>query len=197
MFRKKLVTLIMIFFVILLNYSPTTSYACSCMAPISVQEELTKNSAVFSGKVIDILDVNKNNKIQSSADPIAFLFEVDEAWKGIDQTQVIVYTERDSASCGYPFTINDEYMVYANEIEGQLKTNICSRTANLSSAFADIEELGFGEKPTEHVNLEFEAKSIEGEVSTNNFFIDNVSYVISIIVIALIAGIYLLRRNKK
>ena len=132
---------------LLFNISPTKSYACSCMAPGSVQEELDRSSDVFSGKVIDIKDINKLKLTQSSADLMEVIIEVKEIWKGSNQPEVTVYTERDSASCGFEFALNQEYLVYANEDGGQLRVSLCSKTALLSSAGADLNELGKGEIP--------------------------------------------------
>lgn len=135
------------------NLSVDHSYACSCAEFDSVQEELERSSVVFSGKAVEAFDKNKNNQVQSSADPIAVKFEVGTAWKGINETEVIVYTERDSASCGYEFSMDTEYLVYAGKADGELRVSFCSRTAPLTSAGEDLEELGKGEQPTETVHL--------------------------------------------
>lgn len=129
------------------NLSPTKSYACSCVPPDSVQEELAKSSDVFSGKVIEMKDKNKLKLTQSSADLIEVKIEVNEIWKGNNQPELLVYTERDSASCGFEFALNQEYLVYANEDGGQLRVSLCSRTAPLTAATADLNDLGKGEKP--------------------------------------------------
>ena len=39
----------------------------------TMKEELKHSSAVFAGRVVEIVDENKNKSIQSSADPIAVL----------------------------------------------------------------------------------------------------------------------------
>lgn len=142
----------------LFNLSITSSYACSCVQPESAQKELSARDFVFSGKVKKVIDQNENSIIKSSADLLEIHFEVNEMWKGIDETEVIVFTERDSASCGFSFTTNEDYLVYANEEERKMKVNICSRTSPLVNASADIDELGEGEKPTKIVNLNEHAR---------------------------------------
>jgi len=144
---QKLGIVILLFISFTMIAFPTTSYACKCVESKSPTEEVGESSAVFSGKVIDQLDKN-NGRTQS------VLFEVKESWKGINQTQVIVVTERSSASCGYEFTAGNEYIVYANETDGTLTVNLCSRTELLSAASEDLEELGKGEKPSEQVKLD-------------------------------------------
>ena len=181
------VSLTLLFF----NYSPSTSYACSCAVPESVKVELEKSSAVFSGKVLGILDKKKFNSIQSSGDELAVLFEVDEAWKGINQTQVIVYTSRDSASCGFEFTSN-EYLVYANKYDGELRVSLCSRTTLLSLAQEDLNELSLGDKPTEEVKIELNDAEKESVFSANFIIISS-----SIFVLLIVAAIYIIRRVEK
>ncbi|MEK4759656.1 hypothetical protein MHH85_05280 [Viridibacillus sp. FSL E2-0187] len=89
-YEKRIVILIVILFISVLIYPIDKGYACSCSQPNPPKEALKGSSAAFSGKVINIVDRNKNNEIQSSADPIAILFDVDKSWKGVDQTQITV-----------------------------------------------------------------------------------------------------------
>lgn len=174
-------------------YSPITSYACSCLEPGPVKEELERSSAVFSGKVIEIVDKNKNKRIQSSADPIEVKFEVAEVWKGQSQTEIIVITERDSASCGFEFDLDKEYLVYATELEGELRVSLCSRTALLSAAGLDIQELGKGEKPIKQISSDSDTNN-EEQLSLNK----NKPYFIALFIGILLVGIvYVARRRKQ
>jgi hypothetical protein len=45
-------------------------------------------------------------------------------------------------------------LVYAYDFQGDLTTNICDRTKDLSSAQEDLLKLGEGSLPTEEVNLQ-------------------------------------------
>lgn len=132
--------------------SPSTAYACSCAPPPSVEEELERKTAVFSGKVIEISGPN-NKILRSSADPVAVLLEVDTIWKGINASQVMISTAESSASCGFNFDLNTEYLVYAYGEEDDLQTGLCERTTLLSSASDDLSILGEGKTPSEQVNL--------------------------------------------
>ncbi|KOS69719.1 hypothetical protein AEA09_03910 [Lysinibacillus contaminans] len=184
----------MITFFSLFNFSTITSYACSCAGPNTVEEELEQSSVVFSGKVVEIVDENKNKFKQSSADRLAVIFEVEEYWKGLNQKQITVYTERSSVSCGYEFNLNAEYLVYAHEANGALNVNRCSRTTPLVTAEEDISELEKGEKPIEQIsNVNKGENHIPTENSTNN----NKIYIILLILGLLIVGIYILRRIRK
>ncbi len=146
---------------------------------------------MFSGKVIGIIDENKFNPVQSSSDPIGVVFEVDEVWKGINQTQVIVYTSRFPESCGYEFSTT-KYLVYANESDGDLRASLCSRTTLLSSAQEDLNELGLGEKPTEVVKIDLNDSEEESISFTNRFIFSSILGIILIVV-----AIYIIRRVEK
>lgn len=192
--KVKYVFLFIITFISLLNYSPITSYACSCAGPNTVEEEFEQSAAVFSGKVVEIEDKSKNMFNRSSADPIAVKFEVEETWKGINQTQITVYTAMSSVSCGYEFNLNSAYLVYAHEDNGALKVNLCSRTTPLLTAEKDILELGKVEKTIEQVaNVIEDEKRVTLVDSINN----NKIYIIFLVLGLSLAVVYLLRRLKK
>ncbi|AIF45248.1 hypothetical protein X953_05965 [Virgibacillus sp. SK37] len=159
----------LIIFIFTLFQLPGISHACSCLEPGAPKEEFKHSSAVFTGKVIERIDKNENNLIQSSADQIAVVFKVDKTWKGINETEVIVYTERDSASCGFEFKLNNSYLVYATKKDNKLHVSLCSRTTTLTEAAQDFTELGDGKKPTNQVSVNGNDESNE---STNlGFFI--------------------------
>ncbi|HWL11691.1 MAG TPA: hypothetical protein VNQ57_01790 [Ureibacillus sp.] len=152
--KIKLLIVFLLMLPFIFNLTANSSYACSCV-PLGVpEEELDKSNFVFSGKVIDIHDSNKDAFEQSSADLLEVRFEVSNTWKGVTETQVIVYSERDSASCGFEFNLNDEYLVYGNEHDGQIMVNLCSRTTLFADASTDLAALGDGEKPTESISSE-------------------------------------------
>jgi len=177
--------LVLVAFLSLFYYSPNTPYACSCAQPGTPQQELDGSSAVFSGKVINIVDKNRTNFIESSADPVAVQLEVKNAWKGINQKQVVVFTERDSASCGYEFDSNKEYLVYASEADGVLKTSYCSRTSQLNMANEDLTVLGKGDQIT---GEESEGKYQSTVTNSNNA--GTIYFVFILVGFAVIVGIY-------
>ncbi|MBT2636908.1 hypothetical protein [Bacillus sp. ISL-39] len=127
---------------------PTASHACKCVEEKSVEKELESSKAVFRGKILDIKNKNNNRKI---------LFEVEETWKGISQTEIILKDEW--GSCSIDFFDGESYLVYAYDFQGELTTNICDRTKELSSAGEDLATLGKGSRPTEEVNLQNKLQS--------------------------------------
>jgi hypothetical protein len=122
---------------------PSVSHACKCEEPPSVEQELERSKAVFSGKIIDIKDEKNIRKI---------LFDVEETWKGVKDTQIILLDE--ISSCSLDFFEGASYLVFAYDFQGDLTTNICDRTKDLSSAQEDLLKLGEGSLPTEEVNLQ-------------------------------------------
>lgn len=179
------------------NFFAVRGYACSCDGPNTIKEELDLSSTVFSGKVVVIIDENKNKSIQSSADPIAVYFKVNEYWKGPNQSPITVYTVRNTESCGYEFELNQEYLVYANESNGEIQVNYCSKTTPLSLAENDLSELGKGEKPIELVSNDSTASKDEEQLTPESSTNMNRIYISLLALGLLLVIIYVLKRIKK
>lgn len=135
-------------FLILLFANINSIMACECIKPENPAKALENSKAVFSGKVTDIdrnyLPLYLGNKIE---------FQVYNSWKGVSDKSVTIYAEESSAACGYKFEENKEYLVYAYEDEGKLKTGLCTRTNLLENAQQDLKELGFGNVESEREYL--------------------------------------------
>lgn len=163
--RKKILvtmTLSVVFSLFSLSIVPTTSYACSCAQPPSVEDELERSQAVFSGKVLEVKE-QKNFKGYVKK---RVLIEVEETWKGVSESQVIITTGSGGGDCGYEFQVGQEYLVYATEStmygdKAELVTVICDRTTGLSAAQEDLTVLGEGKEPTEQVDLVAEQAGID------------------------------------
>lgn len=140
--RSSLAALLL--FVLLLS-TTDQAFACSCMMPAPPLEAMANSDAVFAGKVVRI--DGQEGAMISSADPIKVVFEVSRVWKGEQNAAISLATARDSASCGFPFMVGEEYLVYANSSETGLTTGLCSRTMQLSAAADDLAALGEGVVP--------------------------------------------------
>ena len=181
---KEILVLVLLF-LIFIGLFPRQATACSCAYPESVKDELNRKTAVFSGRVIKMEEENKISYIKSSADPIKVLFEVTDSWKGVDSSQVIVSAARSSASCGYEFELDKEYIVYAYGEINNLETGLCERTALLSAAGDDLAMLGQGKSPTKQVDL-------QNELGDSNVFL-----YLAISVIILVIGLLFRKKMKK
>ena len=122
------------------------SLACSCVRPGSPSEELAQSSSVFAGRVVSVREFNDPNATHdySSTDPTAVEFEVDTIWKGSSNETIYLTTARSEASCGFTFDEGEEYIVYSRDGS---TVSLCSRTALLENAEAELNELGEGHKP--------------------------------------------------
>ena len=128
--------------------SPPCAYACSCAPPPSPQVARDKATAVFVGKVLAMQAAT--GEIVSSGDPEQITFQVTRVWKGPVYTQLVVTTARESATCGFPFELNEEYLVYTTGSEKALETSLCSRTLPLTELETqqDFDILGQPQVPT-------------------------------------------------
>lgn len=123
--------------------------ACDCYVPETAHEAQEKADAVFKGKVLQL----KKEKIEGETYNVA-LISVSETWKGIDDTQVTVFT--DWTSCQFDFEVGKEYLLYPNKLNGELRVIDCGRSVEIQFAANDLLQLGKGEDPTNMVQLEDE-----------------------------------------
>ena len=142
---------------------PTTASACSCVKSSLPDQEFQKSNAVFTGKVLGIVD--EYVPVYSAMDRILVAigeqpyfwlkagryvgyrvhFRVHNSWKGVEQTTVLVDTGYGMGDCGYPFAVSSDYLVYASHSYGipdnYWVTSICSRDAEISAAGTDLRYL--------------------------------------------------------
>jgi len=131
--------------------SPSTVYACSCVANYSQEQAFEDAEAVFVGRALDIGE-HHNTLRQLFSNDVApsyrtVEFHVTERWKGIEKNVVTVATGFGGGDCGFLFAEGETYLVYAHggDFYGQeLATGICSRTEVLRHAEEDIVALGSG-----------------------------------------------------
>lgn len=127
---------------------PSVGFACTCGLPYpsrtlkqQVIEARNKSEAVFSGKVIEVVE---NPQVFY----VIVRFKVQRSWKQISTDEVRVFTGRGSGDCGYRFEVGESYLVYAYKYnESELGTNICQRTMRLTDAAEDLKVLGKGKQP--------------------------------------------------
>ncbi|MCM3387171.1 hypothetical protein M3649_03375 [Ureibacillus chungkukjangi] len=186
--KIKLLIAFLLMFPFVVNLSTTSSFACSCSQPGSAEEEMNRSDFVFSGKVLDIKDNNKSLVLQSSADLLEIRFEVSNTWKGLSETEALIFTERESASCGFNFTIDEEYLVYGNNEGGKKRASLCSKTTLLSEA-ADLNSLGEGQKPSVEVG---KGEEIKGENALRDQSMTIPISIFAIVVVLIILVSYML-----
>ena len=125
---------IIVFFTFDINQS---AYACSCASQggPSPREAFEKSTAVFSGEVIEI---DKND----SSPTKTVKFDVQRIWKGVSGNQTTVITGSGDGDCGYPFVMNETYLIYA--VGDPLYTQSCGRNTLFADSYDDLRVLGPG-----------------------------------------------------
>ena len=131
--------------------NPEQVHACKCAQPGTPSEELEKFSAVFAGRVISVRhSFDPDAASYTPEDRTTVGFEVSTVWKGTVHEEMYITTPPTGGSCGFSFDDGEEYIVYghdSNHADGGYTVGICSRTALLDQAQADIDALGEGHGP--------------------------------------------------
>ena len=98
-------------------------------------------AAVFAGEVVDIADVDlRTNAFVRSAGASGSKCSKPSPVSRPDE--IVVYTNLDSAACGFPFSRGDRYLVFAHRAaNGPLTVSICSSTKPLSRFNGDYKYL--------------------------------------------------------
>lgn len=124
---------------VLLAAHTAPAVACSCGADTrAFAWRAERADAIFTGKVSGI-EHGVPQEVAPRGQRIRFA--VESAWTGVDAPSVVI--AGDDGGCGYRFELGESYLVYAERrTDGMLATNICWRTARLSSAGDDLEQLG-------------------------------------------------------
>lgn len=140
----------------LLVFAWEASDACSCIPTPPVSESLRMSDAVLDGTVLAVEDryvgLTKAKVwiqerfgyfTQNPADTgFAVRVKVHELWKGTESSELVFFTSRSSAECGYPFRVGERYLMYAFRLEeGSYEISLCTRTAPRVAADEDVSAL--------------------------------------------------------
>ena len=127
------------------------AHACKCVEPGPPSEEMEKFDAVFAGRVVSIEhNFDPNSTTLGPGDRTTIGLDVSTVWKGAVHEDMYVTTPPTGGSCGFTFTEGEEYILYAYDsavLDEGYSVSICSRTALLSQAQADLEAFGDGGSP--------------------------------------------------
>jgi len=103
--------------------------ACSCIPPPPPSEEFENSDAVFMATVTSFKRADENRRVAK--------FTLLKLWKGGKVGEI--FTGLNCASCGFDFVVGKTYVIYADmSTNGELRTNICTRTASLERAGEDL-----------------------------------------------------------
>ena len=126
-------------------------HACKCAVPGSPSEELGKFDAVFEGQVVSVRhSFDPNVTPYTPDDRTTVGLDVSAVWKGVVHARMYITTPPTGGSCEFTFTEGEPYIVYAYDSaygDSSYTASICSRTAPLGQAQADLGALGEGQAP--------------------------------------------------
>ncbi|HEV7238792.1 MAG TPA: hypothetical protein VGQ36_06090 [Thermoanaerobaculia bacterium] len=118
----------------------TSADACTCSGPANAAEGLEQSSTVFRGKVIGIRQPFLDRIGLTRTGHHRVEFAVSRQWKGRRSTRIVVRTRMTGEACGFPFRVNEEYLVYV--MPGRTpETGICTGTKRIADAAADMAQL--------------------------------------------------------
>lgn len=99
---------------------PERSAACTCVG-VGYERSFSRATYVFAGRVVHRLAPDSSDLIRargtvrywSSGDMIRWTIVPTASWKGSTADTFFVYSEAGEATCGYGFTVGEEYIVHA------------------------------------------------------------------------------------
>ncbi|MFW5704263.1 MAG: hypothetical protein ACOCXG_00325 [Nanoarchaeota archaeon] len=125
--------------------------ACSCAFQDNVTDKYNMYGEIFTGKVTSI-DKNRNE--------YEITIQLIDIYKGENVQVKTLHTAIESAACGYDFEEGENYLIYANEYENKLSTDLCSGNSLVSKAENETQILEtLAEKNPENI---FEKKEEKG-----------------------------------
>ena len=144
-------TLLSLFLACSAGASPTARL-CSCVrgygrahAKAMVKAALPRTDAVFIGSVVSVTDRTWPLPSRPSmiVRTLKVVLIVDRAWKGVLRDSVVIWTGTGSGDCGYPFQVNERYLVFATAADsGAFSTGICTLTQPVATASEYVRALG-------------------------------------------------------
>ena len=148
--KKILLTLLLAIFIL----EGQNVYACTCgkYAPINngdvefnLKEWLKEfDGAFFTGQVT-IIEKIKVRLHDEYIPELKVTFRVDRFWKGVNSANTIIYTGAGCCDCGVRYVRGKKYFVIADNINGNLRTNICTSPEKYEEVYDYIKQLGEGE----------------------------------------------------
>ncbi len=140
---------------------PGEVHACSC-AQLSPEQAFAQADLVFEGRIIEVLQ-DQGEMVDAAA------FHVTQAWKGVDQENVVVRGPSSSSMCGVGFAVGATFFVYATRAnaDAPAETTMCSRTRLADDAGEDRAAHGAGVTPVDVVDR-VEPAAEGGETSSES-----------------------------
>lgn len=148
----RLLTLIFLFTSVFFISNGQEAKALSCVELASPQEALEVYSGAVYGEVKQIKVDLKQAGFTGSKEKIRYiLVDVERSWKTEVDSQIIVGTDY---TWGFDFKEGYKYLLYINEVDGELSSSPCSSTIEMNNLSQATELFGEGIQPKQQINLE-------------------------------------------
>lgn len=119
--------------------SAMIALASECAVVPQLEEAYAGASSVFVGKVMMVRERARDVKVS---------FKVYKVFKGkLDDVTVILTSFSNDMGRGYPFQVEEQYLVFTYAQDGRDYTNLCTRTKPLSGAAGDLKILAKMNQP--------------------------------------------------
>ena len=115
--------------------------ACTCSAPATAADALTRSAAVFRGRVSEINRPFLDRIGLTRTGGHRVRFEILKQWKGASSNSTVVITRLSGEACGFPFEEKKEYLVYVVAEPKEIQTGICTGTKNIAEAELEMKHL--------------------------------------------------------
>ncbi|ULL18097.1 hypothetical protein DVH26_28720 [Paenibacillus sp. H1-7] len=198
-------------FAFLLIASPGLCRGCSCAYEKDPLKALDMAGVVFAGQVLDIRqNVHEDRKKGEIYDHrYVVRFQVQQSWKGTDQTEFVVMTSAGGdTACGFDFQLGESYLVYAYQTNNanavEWHTSTCSRTKLLAAASDDLAKLPSGHTPTQQTDLSDQMKAyqtsyqmFQARMIYYGYIRPFRLYIAAAFIMALLGGLFMIFRRRK
>lgn len=117
--------------------------ACKCLPPPAPTVHAQQVDAVFAGVALQVGDHAMPADVENPEgyQALRTTFLVTAVWKGLVRDTLAVVSGQGGGDCGYVFEPGRRYLVYAYVEDGDLGTDICTRTTPFATAFEDRSQL--------------------------------------------------------
>jgi len=108
------------------------SYACDCLDILSPSEGFNRYSLVVSGKIISIDTLTNQEEYAhfGSFEQVKYTLLVKSNYKGeVSGDTLFIYTPVAESACGYPFELNQQYIVFGYNRFRNTKTHQSQKLA--------------------------------------------------------------------
>lgn len=113
--------------------------ACSCDKADTLKEAVQNSNIAFTGRVSSV----RASPLRKGYIEVDFsvFSQYKNEFSDMPHEKVLIYTSSEKDSCGFPFLLEQDYLVFATGTPAFYQVSKCSRTAVVDVATKDIQKL--------------------------------------------------------